>query len=263
MARDQIGSSADSIGLFPTIHNNNVVKDDALQAATGLAEGVENIGSVPGTLPSGAPNASDTLLALAYKAYSAGDNAIGTDDTRHSGANNGRDRALVDDYDYRAATTAVLGTTEITSTAQATALGYPSAGLWQVETRYSAATGGASAGRLQAAILSNGTKAYVTLADNGTWTTPADALAMPYRVEIDATTDWGSASSGTYTYTLTAATHGQGADIDVLAYDLSEVSGSRIPYFGYRIEAATGDITFTAQEDPDTRTALRIVVRKH
>lgn len=263
MARDQIGSSSDAIGLFVAIQNANAAKDDALQAASGVTEGSSDVGAIPGTLPAGAPASTDTLKTLALKAWREALASISTADVRHSGANSGRDADLGNDYDYQNATSAVIGTTNITTSGQATALGYPSAGVFTVQSTYSTDVSGATVGRVKTVLISDGTAMWVTLKENATWTPLEDLLQRPFVVAKNATTDWGAAVAGVYTLNILQAEHGMGANIAVEAWDTTSVPGYRIQYLGAAVEAATGDITITAQETPDERVGLLVLVRRY
>ena len=262
MARDTFLGS-DTLPAATTKWNNNVAKDDALQAASGVAEGSSSIGTIPGTLPSGAIVAGDTLKNAVLKAYDEANASISASDVRHSGANGGRDADLGDDYDYRAASDAVLGTTNITTAGQATALGYPGVGLFSVQSTYSAGVGGGSVGRVRTVIISDGNTCWLTLWDNVDWTPLADILERPFSVTKNATTDWGAASGGVYTLTVFEAEHGLGSSVSVEVWDTTSVPGSRIQYLGAAVAAATGDITITAQETPDERVGLLVLVRAY
>lgn len=83
-----------------------------------------------------------------------------------------------------------------------------------------------------------------------------------YKVDKNATTDWGSASGGEYTITIAAGTHGKGTQPDISIYRV--VSGQRIPAtaeFSTNIAVSNGDITIKVPDSPDGRAALHIQVR--
>jgi len=110
-------------------------------------------------------------------------------------------------------------------------------------------------------------KAYkFTLVDNGTdegsWYVnlleDAELLPTARHVEaFDATTDWGAASGGIYTQTITEATHGRGTSPQV---DLFEESGSDFILVDADVKVlANGDVEITVPESPDCRFAGKAV----
>ncbi len=87
-----------------------------------------------------------------------------------------------------------------------------------------------------------------------------------YKVDKNATSDWGSAAGGEYTITIAAGTHGKGTEPDVRVYKV--VSGSRIPAdaeFDIKINESNGNITIKVYDGTsgttDGRAALHIQVR--
>lgn len=83
-----------------------------------------------------------------------------------------------------------------------------------------------------------------------------------YKVDKNATSDWGSASGGEYTITIAAGTHGKGTEPDISIYRV--VSGQRIPAtaeFSTNIAVSNGDITIKVPDSPDGRAALHIQIR--
>lgn len=78
--------------------------------------------------------------------------------------------------------------------------------------------------------------------------------------DSDVNTAWGTASSGFYTRTILASTHGKGVDPLVYGYDFTGGSVVRSLLFD-RIEInSSGDITIFAPESPDGRIQAKIVV---
>lgn len=83
-----------------------------------------------------------------------------------------------------------------------------------------------------------------------------------YKVDKNATSDWGAASGGEYTITIAAGTHGKGTEPDISIYRV--VSGQRIPAtaeFSTNIAVSNGDITIKVPDSPDGRAALHIQIR--
>ena len=98
--------------------------------------------------------------------------------------------------------------------------------------------------------------------DEGVWSinyrSASSMVASDRYVDtFNATTDWGSAVGGIYTYTITAAAHGRGLSPQV---DLFEESGSDF----VKVEAdlkvlANGNVEITVPETPDCRFAGKAV----
>lgn len=263
MARETI-LSTDTLPEGRTKLNNNVAKDDALQTATGVAESATSIGTIPGTLPTGDVIAGDTLKNAILKVENKANATITASSLRHSGANSARDKDLGEDYDYKAAAAGILGTTTITDAPTATSLGYPGgAGIYHVAITYADGQGG-TAGRVRTVWLSQGTRLWYTMYNGSAWTTPLEPGGLAtYTESFNATSDWGSASGGEYTITLLEATHGLGADVSVEVWDTTTNSGFRTSWSGdVQVETASGDITIKAQETPDARVALFVIVRQ-
>ena len=85
------------------------------------------------------------------------------------------------------------------------------------------------------------------------------AAAERYVYGFTATTEWGTASAGYYTITVTAATHGIGVNPVCKVQELSgsdfiDVEPDRIYTY------ANGDISFRVPETPDLRFAGRIII---
>lgn len=83
--------------------------------------------------------------------------------------------------------------------------------------------------------------------------------AERYTESFDATTDWGAPSGGLYTITITAATHGKGTNPSILVFE--DVSGDFEKVEpNQTIIDASGNISITTLETPDTRFAGKILV---
>lgn len=83
--------------------------------------------------------------------------------------------------------------------------------------------------------------------------------AERYTETFDATTDWGSASGGLYTINILVATHGKGINPNVLVFE--DVSGNFEKVEpNQTIIDASGNISITTLETPDTRFAGKILV---
>lgn len=265
MARDTF-LGTDTLPAATTKWNSNVAKDDALQTATGIAEGSTDVGTLPSLPLAGSlvPVSTDDLLTVALKAYSEGADGIGTSDVRHSGTTGAVDRNGGDDYNYRTQTSAVMVTTNITSAGQATALGYPGTGIFHVQTSYANGLGG-SAGRVRVALISDGENLYQSLYKDGVgWTTPLDVRGVPFTTTIPASGgSWTGGSGGApYTYPILGSTHGQGTDVTVTLYDTSTPGSSVLYEAGVSVQDSTGDITLSVASSPtDARVATRVVIR--
>ena len=83
--------------------------------------------------------------------------------------------------------------------------------------------------------------------------------AERYIESFDATTDWGSPSGGLYTISITAAAHGKGINPNILVFE--DVSGNfeRVEP-NQTIVDASGNISITVLQSPDTRFAGKILV---
>lgn len=86
-----------------------------------------------------------------------------------------------------------------------------------------------------------------------------DIGASKYIDTFDATTSWGSPSAGYYTHTITAVTHGVGAQPIV---EVEELSGSDFVRVGIEevYKFANGDISIKVPEIPDLRFAGRLII---
>ena len=99
----------------------------------------------------------------------------------------------------------------------------------------------------------------------GTWqvelkhdleTVAADRFTQAF----NATTDWGSASGGYYTFIITAATHGKGLNP---VFEIVENTGSEMGKVGVdnaSFNISTGDISIRVNDVPDCRFAGKIIV---
>jgi hypothetical protein len=104
------------------------------------------------------------------------------------------------------------------------------------------------------------------LTDNGTaagaWYSnklEESSAGLRYTSSFDATTSWGSASGGYYTFTVTVATHGLGT---APAVAVQEVSGADyVSILPDQVKtAANGDVSIRVPETPDGRFAGRLVI---
>ena len=80
-----------------------------------------------------------------------------------------------------------------------------------------------------------------------------------YAATFNATTDWGTASGGKYTYTVTAATHGRGVSPSVLVEELSGTDYIRVFTDEMKINS-TGDVSISVISSPNCRFAGRITL---
>jgi hypothetical protein len=107
-------------------------------------------------------------------------------------------------------------------------------------------------------LLDNGTA-------GGTWfvepmDTAAVTAATRYTATFDATTDWGSASGGYYTITVTQATHTRGTTPSVKLQITDGGTGYNAVEPDETNVEANGDISFRVPDSPDLRFAGRIIV---
>lgn len=99
---------------------------------------------------------------------------------------------------------------------------------------------------------------------DGTWHVvklddPGEVVASRYTSTHDATTDWGAASDGYYTISITAATHGRGTSPNAEFYETDGTD--QIAVMPDRVlVAANGDVSFRVPEDPDLRYAGKVVI---
>ena len=84
-----------------------------------------------------------------------------------------------------------------------------------------------------------------------------------YSQTFNATTDWGAASGGLYTITITAATHGFGLNIsDIVVYEISGSDDIQTIPNQVILDNVTGDVSFNVSEIPDGRFAGKVVIIK-
>lgn len=115
-------------------------------------------------------------------------------------------------------------------------------------------------------VVAAGDTYEFTLVDNGTdagvWvvnyvTENAVVASARYVETFTATTEWGSAVGGTYTMTVTQATHTRGTSPEV---ELYEESGSDFIKVDADIKVlANGDVEISVPENPDCRFAGKAV----
>lgn len=111
-------------------------------------------------------------------------------------------------------------------------------------------------------------RAYeITLVDNGTqagewylnFLEEADTLATArFTATFNATTDWGAASGGFYTQTITQATHTRGTSPSVQFFEVSGSDFVKVDLDEIKV-LANGDVQFRVPEDPDCRFAGKVV----
>lgn len=203
--------------------NANALLDDALQTATGIAEGATNIGTLAGTTGALAP--TDTLKSGLEKVSNATGSMVSNAVIRHdpaTGANRGS-RFLGDDVDITTLTAGTIGTVWIPAGASNGAQ-YPRTNtLFEVDVRRSGdATSGASsfgAGALLVVTLTAevNNEPYVWVATNANsgglspWTQIAPSAALTNQDEFLSTqtlatdSDWlATLKSGRYQVTYSA-----------------------------------------------------------
>lgn len=83
--------------------------------------------------------------------------------------------------------------------------------------------------------------------------------ATAYTSSFNNTTDWGAASGGYYTITITEATHGKGTKPIVQIYELVSGVYEQVDVDRLGI-AANGDVTIRVPESLDTRFTGRITI---
>lgn len=107
-----------------------------------------------------------------------------------------------------------------------------------------------------------------TLVDNGTeagvwyvnFLEEADTLATArFTSTFDATTDWGVASGGYYTQTITQATHTRGTSPQVDVFEESGADFVKVELDELKI-LANGDVELRVPESPDCRFAGKVVM---
>lgn len=148
--------------------------------------------------------------------------------------------------------TTLEGRVDTLETFQSTIEGFGGA----ADVGYSNGTSGLSATDVQAAIDEIEDRVDALEAAGG----------ATFKVNKNATSDWGSASGGEYTITIDAATHGKGTEPDYSIYKV--VSGKRYKAdaeFGAYVTVSNGDIVITVYDGTggttDGRVALHIQVR--
>lgn len=82
---------------------------------------------------------------------------------------------------------------------------------------------------------------------------------VPYEQSFNATTDWGSASGGYYTITITEATHSKGTKPLMLIMEQNGLNFNKIEVDLITITPA-GDVSFRVPEVPDLRFAGKIFI---
>lgn len=86
-------------------------------------------------------------------------------------------------------------------------------------------------------------------------------LDAAYVGTFNNTTDWGTASGGLYTITITAATHGKGANVsDVSLYETVSGNSVLIVVDTLSINNSTGDVSFSVSETPDGRFTGKVII---
>ena len=81
-----------------------------------------------------------------------------------------------------------------------------------------------------------------------------------YTQAFNSTTDWGSASGGLYTITVTAATHGKGTPNLVVVQEDDSVSYINAVADTVKINKSTGNVTVQVTDTPDGRFAGRLII---
>lgn len=107
-------------------------------------------------------------------------------------------------------------------------------------------------------LLDNGTA-------GGTWfVEPMDASAVTastrYQATFNATSDWGSASGGYYTITISQATHTRGSHPNVQLFIGDGGTGFNVVEPDETNVASDGAVSFQVPDDPDLRFAGKIVL---
>jgi len=106
-------------------------------------------------------------------------------------------------------------------------------------------------------LVNNGTAAgewYVNFLEE------ADTLATArYTATFDATTDWGAASGGYYTQTITQATHQRGTSPVLQFFEESGSDFVQVDLDEVKV-LANGDVEFRVPENPDCRFAGKVVM---
>ena len=106
-------------------------------------------------------------------------------------------------------------------------------------------------------LINNGT-------DEGTWhinfLEESDQVASPRYVDnFNATTDWGVASGGYYSYTVLASVHERGTNPTVDVFELVGADYNKVEPDLISVNAS-GDITIRVPENPDCRFEGRMVI---
>jgi len=98
-----------------------------------------------------------------------------------------------------------------------------------------------------------GTWHVMSLEDAGT------VVASRYTSPHNATTDWGSASGGYYTISVTGAVHGRGTNPMIQYYEV--VGGNQIQVTPDQssVASATGNLSFRVPDSPDLRYAGKVI----
>jgi hypothetical protein len=113
-----------------------------------------------------------------------------------------------------------------------------------------------------------GTAYELTLLDNstnnGVWhknflEDAGSVAATRYTETFDDSSDWGSASGGYYTYTVTAATHGRGSTPIVQVFEYDGTDYSEV-FVDEKKVALNGDTSLLVIDDPDCRFEGMIVL---
>ena len=79
-------------------------------------------------------------------------------------------------------------------------------------------------------------------------------------VNFNSTTDWGSASGGIYTITISGPTHNKGPKCIVQVQELIATNTYQIILIPIEINSVTGDIKIEVTETPDARFAGRCII---
>lgn len=91
----------------------------------------------------------------------------------------------------------------------------------------------------------------------------AISAANVYSQTFNATIDWGAASGGLYTITITAATHGFALNVsNVAIYETSGADSIQTFTNQVIIDNITGDVSFNVSEAPDGRFAGKVLIIK-